>query len=103
MALDRLASRQEQVELFERYGTLLNDHQREVLALYLRDDWSLSEIAARQETSRAAVHDLVRRASGALTEYEMKLGLVAARQELERELSGLRSRLDRLEQAALRV
>ena len=101
MSLDRLASREQQVERFERYGPLLTEHQREVLRLYLRDDWSLAEIAARQRTSRAAVHDLIRRAAATLADYEAKLGLVTRRQQVERELRQLRARLDRLERAAL--
>src|SRR5438132_922448 len=58
MALDSLAFRQRQIELFDRYGVLLTEHQRRVLELYLGSDWSLSEIARSQETSRSAVHDL---------------------------------------------
>ncbi|MGH7912637.1 MAG: sigma factor-like helix-turn-helix DNA-binding protein [Candidatus Dormibacteraceae bacterium] len=103
MALDRLASRQHHVELLERYGRLLTEHQREVLALYLRDDWSLSEIAARQETSRAAVHDLIRRATASLEDLEDRLGLLAARQDLGREVRSLRHRLDALERLVERV
>lgn len=105
MLLDTLTSRERQVALFERYGALLTEHQREVLRLYLREDWSLSEIAARQETSRAAVHDLVRRAGHALEEHERRLGLLSeerVRREraaaLRAELAELRRRLARLEQ-----
>lgn len=90
--------------LLERYGALLTDHQRHVLDLYLRQDWSLSEVAAHQETSRAAVHDLVRRATLSLEEYERRLGLLAEqarrrdeRAELAREVAELRRRLGRLE------
>ena len=90
--------------LLERYGALLTDHQRRVLDLYLRQDWSLSEVAAHQETSRAAVHDLVRRATLALEEYERRLGLLAEadrrrgeRSELVREVADLRRRLGRVE------
>ena len=97
MVLDRLASREQHVELFERYGSLLTAHQREVLTLHLRDDWSLSEIAARQQTSRAAVHDLIRRAIATLEELEQKLGLLEHRAQLEREVRVLRGRLDQLE------
>ena len=46
--------------LYERYGALLTEHQRSVLDLYLRSDWSLAEIAEHEGTSRAAVHDIVR-------------------------------------------
>ena len=90
--------------LLERYGALLTDHQRRVLDLYLRQDWSLSEVAAHQETSRAAVHDLVRRATLALEEYERRRGLLAEadrrrgeRSELVREVADLRRRLGRVE------
>jgi uncharacterized protein len=106
MALDRLSSRERQIALLERYGALLTDHQRVVLDLHLRQDWSLAEIAAHQETSRAAVHDLVRRCLQSLVGYEAKLGLLAeaeARREsasgVRRELAALRRRLERLEHA----
>jgi predicted DNA-binding protein YlxM (UPF0122 family) len=102
--LDTLTSRERQVALLEVYGPLLTDHQRRVLDLYLRQDWSLSEVAGRQETSRAAVHDLLRRAVIAMEEYERRLGLLAApgrrrdaRLEVTRELADLRRRLARAE------
>jgi predicted DNA-binding protein YlxM (UPF0122 family) len=110
MVLDSLASRQRQIELFERYGALLTDHQRGVLELYWGSDWSLSEIAGSQETSRSAVHDLVRRAVQTLEDYEHRLGLVQAEErrraalvEALRELASIRHRLalveERLESA----
>jgi uncharacterized protein len=103
--LDTLTSRERQVALFELYGSLLTDHQREVLRLYLSEDWSLAEVAAHQETSRAAVHDLVRRAAHGLEEYERRLGLLdEERRRRERaealagELAELRRRMSRIEQ-----
>jgi predicted DNA-binding protein YlxM (UPF0122 family) len=102
--LDTLAARQSQVELFERYGSLLTDHQRQVLTLYLRRDWSLAEIAAHQSTSRAAVHDLLRRAGAALEHYEGRLGLVARDRRrrrslaaITRDLQSLHRRLDAID------
>jgi len=110
MLLDMLESRQRQVELFERYGVLLTDHQRHILELYLRSDWSLSEIARTQETSRAAVHDLVRRSCHTMEDYERRLGLLARQEEqrternaLAGELGAIRRRLARLEQEVARV
>jgi hypothetical protein len=104
MALDTLQARGRALALYERYGALLTDHQREVVDLYLRSDWSLAEIAVHQGTSRAAVHDIVRRSTSAMQEYERRLGLLAesARRRravavLERELDGLRRRVARLE------
>ena len=90
--------------LFERYGALLTDHQRDVVDLYLRSDWSLAEIAADNGTSRAAVHDIVRRSMLALHDYEKRLGLLAesarrrrALDAMEKELNGLKRRIDKLE------
>jgi len=106
MALDTLQARGRYLALYERYGALLTDHQREVVDLYLRSDWSLAEIAANQGTSRAAVHDIVRRSTQAMEEYERRLGLLAesARRRravagLERELDALKRRIARLEGA----
>jgi len=107
MALDTLQARGRTLALYERYGALLTDHQREVMDLYLRSDWSLAEIASHQGTSRAAVHDLLRRSTRALQDYDKRLGLLAesarrrrALDALERELTGLRRRISRLEGSA---
>src|SRR6202165_5197043 len=104
MALDTLRSREHRVALLERYGALLTEHQREVLDLHLRSDWSLAEIAAHEGTSRAAVHDIVRRSTRSLEEYERRLGLLAeagrrrrAIASLERELAGLKRHMARLD------
>ncbi len=104
MALDTLQTRGRTLALYERYGPLLTAHQREVIDLYLRSDWSLAEIASHQGTSRAAVHDIVRRSTVALHDYEERLGLLAeaarrhrAVEGLERELNGLKRRLARIE------
>jgi predicted DNA-binding protein YlxM (UPF0122 family) len=104
MALDTLQVRSRALALHERYGALLTDHQREVVDLYLRSDWSLAEIAKHQGTSRAAVHDIVRRSTLALQEYERRLGLLSeaakrrrAVEALERDLDGLKRRVARLQ------
>jgi predicted DNA-binding protein YlxM (UPF0122 family) len=103
MPLDTLQARGRSLALYERYGTLLTEHQRAILDLYLRSDWSLAEIATHEGTSRAAVHDLVRRSTRALQEYERRLGLLAEAQRrrrtiegLEKELAGLQRRMARL-------
>jgi predicted DNA-binding protein YlxM (UPF0122 family) len=97
MALDTLQARGRTLALYERYGALLTEHQREVIDLYLRSDWSLAEIAAHQRTSRAAVHDIVRRSTKALQEYEKRLGLVAEDARRRREIASLKRRLSRME------
>jgi predicted DNA-binding protein YlxM (UPF0122 family) len=103
MPLDTLQVRSRFLALYERYGALLTTHQRSILDLHLRSDWSLAEIAQHEGTSRAAVHDLVRRSRAALEDYEKRLGLLAEAQKrkraveaLKRELAALRERMARL-------
>lgn len=110
LSLDTLEWRQRQVELFERYASLLTEQQRDVLELYLRSDWSLSEIARSRDTSRAAVHDLVRRAARSMEDYEARLALLASDRrrrettaQLARDLSDIRRRISRLEQEVVRA
>lgn len=97
MALDTLQARGRVLALYERYGTLLTDHQREVMDLYLRNDWSLGEIAGHQHISRAAVHDLVRRSTHSLQDYDKRLGLLAETARRRREIAELKRRITRLE------
>ena len=97
MALDTLQARGRTLALYERYGALLTEHQREVIDLYLRSDWSLGEIAANQGTSRAAVHDLLRRSTRALQDYEKRLGLLAESGRRRREIEALKKQIARLE------
>lgn len=63
--------------LFDFYGSLLNESQNEVMALYHEDNLSLSEIAEELGQSRQAVHYTLKKAEKALNAYESKLGLVA--------------------------
>ena len=97
MALDTLQARGRTLALYERYGPLLTPHQREVVDLYLRNDWSLAEIAAHQKTSRAAVHDIVRRSTRSLQDYEKRLGLLAESARRRREINALKRQIARLE------
>ena len=66
----------EQALLYDFYGELLNDHQKEIYEDYVLDNLSLSEIAEEHGISRQGVHDLIKRADKALNQYENKLGLI---------------------------
>jgi uncharacterized protein len=100
MPLDTLQARGRTLALYERYGALLTDHQREVIDLYLRSDWSLAEIATHQGTSRAAVHDIVRRSTKSLQEYEKRLGLLAEDARRRRGIEALKRQISRMEGTA---
>lgn len=62
--------------LYDFYGELLNEHQREIYESFVMEDLSLAEIALAQGISRQAVHDVIRRCTRTLEEYESKLRLM---------------------------
>ena len=65
-----------QVLLYDFYGELLTQHQRNVYEDAVYNDMSLSEIAEQQGISRQGVHDLIKRCDKILQGYEDKLHLV---------------------------
>ena len=62
--------------LYDFYGALLTEKQRQVMALYHEENLSLSEIAGEFNISRQAVHDTLKKAELALEDYENKLNLI---------------------------
>jgi uncharacterized protein len=80
--------------LFDFYGKLLKDKQKQYFEMYYQDDLSLSEIAELQEISRQAVYEHVKRVANIMEQYESKLGLLIRYEkrrvlldELQQELS----------------
>lgn len=66
----------EQALLYDFYGELLTDHQKEIYEQFVLEDLSLSEIAEAAGISRQGVHDLIKRCNKILEGYEVKLHLV---------------------------
>ena len=62
--------------LYDFYGELLTEHQRQIYEEVVFHDLSLSEIAQEQGISRQGVHDMIRRCNRLLADYEEKLHLV---------------------------
>lgn len=63
--------------LYDFYGELLTEHQKQIYEGFVYENMSLSEIAEEQGVSRQAVHDIIKRCDKILLEYEEKLKLVA--------------------------
>ena len=66
----------EQGLLYDFYGELLTEHQRNIYEAVVYDDMSLSEIADENGISKQGVHDLVKRCTRTLMEYENKLHMI---------------------------
>lgn len=62
--------------LYDFYGEMLTDKQKQVIELYYNDDLSLSEISQEINISRQGVFDLLKRSEKLLDYYEDKLKLV---------------------------
>lgn len=66
----------EQGILYDFYGQLLTEHQKNIYEDVVFNDLSLGEIAKEQGISRQGVHDLIKRCDKILAGYEEKLQLV---------------------------
>lgn len=63
--------------LYDFYGELLADKQREIFRLYHEDNYSLAEIGTEFNMTRQGVHEAVKRSEEKLQIYEKKLNLVS--------------------------
>lgn len=61
--------------LFDFYGALLTDKQRDIFAMYYDEDLSLGEIAENEGITRQGVRDALLRAENTLRDTEQRLGL----------------------------
>ena len=66
----------QQTFLYDFYGELLTEHQRQIYEQVVFEDLSPSEAAQNQSISRQGVHDLIKRCNRILEEYESRLHLV---------------------------
>ncbi len=62
--------------LYDFYGELLKEHNKRIFEDYILNDLSLSEIADMEGITRQGVHDIVKRCSKHLKDYEAQLHLV---------------------------
>ena len=81
----------EKTLLYDFYGELLTDHQKEVYSAVMFNDLSLSEASESFGISRQGIHDMIRRCDKTLSDYEGKLHLV-------RQFGEVRERLRKLEE-----
>ncbi len=86
--------------LFDFFGDLLSERQREYFDLYYNDDLSLSEIADMMGISRQGVRDVINRAQSTLEEYEDKTGVVARFVAMRGDIAALRKTADELQRIA---
>ena len=84
-----MESKIELAYLYDFYGELLNEHQRQIYEDFVLNDLSLGEIAAEEGISRQGVHDLIKRCSKKLQDYENKLHLVEKFLRIKEDVAGI--------------
>jgi predicted DNA-binding protein YlxM (UPF0122 family) len=67
----------EQGLLYDFYGELLTEHQKKIYEAAVYEDMSLTEIADENGISKQGVHDLIKRCTNTLQDYEDKLHMIA--------------------------
>ena len=72
--------------LYDFYGDVLTDRQKEFYDLYYNEDLSLAEIAENYGITRQGVRDVIVRAEAVLTELEDKTGLIKRFHTMHRQL-----------------
>lgn len=85
--------------LYDFYGDLLTDRQKEFYDLYYNEDLSLSEIAENYGISRQGVRDVIVRAEATMDEIEEKTHLIRRFHQSQKELLAIDEAADRLLQA----
>ncbi len=68
-----IIKREELIALFDIYGELLTNKQREYFIAYYFEDLSLGEIALDAGVSRNAIYDMLKKTEAILDNYEVKL------------------------------
>ena len=75
--------------LFDFYGELLTQHQKDVYGEYIQNDLSPTEIALIRGISRQGAHDLIKRCEKILTDYENRLHLVEHFQKVKKTVASI--------------
>ena len=75
--------------LFDFYGDVLTDRQKEFYDLYYNEDLSLAEIAENYGITRQGVRDVIVRAEAILTDLEDKTGLIRRFHAMRSQLSDM--------------
>ena len=68
-----MAKNLEVIMLFDIYGEMLTEKQRDFITYYYDDDLSLAEIAENEGITRQGVRDAIKRAEALLFDMESKL------------------------------
>ena len=81
-------------QLYDVYGQLLNEKQRDVINCYYNEDLSLQEIADNDGKTKQAISDMINRSVDKLFEFEDELSLLKSKTELVGALYDIRELIE---------
>ena len=84
--------------LYDFYGDMLTDRQKEFYDLYYNEDLSLAEIAENCGITRQGVRDVIVRAEAVLTELEDKTGIIRRFHRMQEQFRQLEAAADAIRQ-----
>ncbi|MEQ2455072.1 YlxM family DNA-binding protein [Flavonifractor hominis] len=84
--------------LYDFYGDMLTDRQKEFYDLYYNEDLSLAEIAENYGITRQGVRDVIVRAEAILTELEDKTGIIRRFHKMQEQFSQIERAVDTIAQ-----
>ena len=82
------------ISLFDIYGNLLSENERESFEQYYCDDLSLSEISENLGITRQGVRDNIVRAEKSLLEYDKKLNLKTIFDDINNKIKDAKKYID---------
>lgn len=88
--------------LFDFYGELLTQRQKEFFDLYYNEDLSLAEIAENAGISRQGVRDVIVRAEAAMQEVEDKTGIIKRFEAQRPHLDAIQAAADEVKRISYR-
>ena len=80
--------------LYDFYGDMLTDRQKEFYDLYYNEDLSLAEIAENYGITRQGVRDVIVRAEAILTELEDKTGIIKRFHRMQEQFAQMETAVD---------
>ena len=80
--------------LFDFYGDVLTERQKEFYDLYYNEDLSLSEIAENNGITRQGVRDVIVRAEAILYDLEDKTGLIRRFHAMQKQLAEIEQKAE---------
>ena len=84
--------------LYDFYGAVLTEKQRDAIELYYNEDLSLAEIASHSGITRQGVRDSIKRGEYQLLELENQLGLARRFSKIEEKLEQICTGASEIEQ-----